>query len=132
MEKIKTFKFSNFLKILKCCLFGVIITLIGIVLLAVVLKFTDLKTSSISYVNNAIKGLAIFLMVLCIKKNNGEKLMLKAIASGTIYSLICFIIFSALNANFTFTLSFVYDLLFNVIVAVLVSIILNIITRKTI
>lgn len=132
MEKVKSFKFSSFLNILKCCLVAILFTLIGIVILAVVLKFVDLNSTTINYINDVIKGVAIFIMMLCIKRNNEEKLLLKAILAGAIYALLGFVIFSILNGSFMFNLGFVYDLLFSVIVAVIASIILNILKRKTI
>ena len=132
MEKVKSFKGSSFLNILKCCLVAILITLIGIVILAVVLKFVDLNSTTINYINDIVKGVAIFIMMLCIKRNNEEKLLLKAILAGAIYALLSFVIFSILNGSFMLNLGFVYDLLFSVIVAVIASIILNILKRKTI
>ena len=131
MEKVKSFKFSNFINILKCCLLAILIKLIGIVILAVVLTFADLNSVAISYINDVIKAVSLFIMMLCIKKNGEEKLLLKAIFAGSIYALLSFVIFSVLNGMFIFNLGFLYDLLFAVIVAVIVSIILNILKRKT-
>ena len=107
--------FSNFINILKCCLLAILITLIGIVILAVVLKFADLNSVAISYINDVIKAVSIFIMMLCIKKNGEEKLLLKAIFAGSIYALLSFVIFSVLNGMFIFNLGFLYDLLFAVI-----------------
>lgn len=132
MEKVKSFKFLNILNILKCCLLAILITLIGIVILAVVLKFANLNLTVISYINDIIKAISIFIMILCIKRAGEEKLLLKAILAGAIYSVFSFTIFSILNGGFVFNLGFVYDLLFAIIVAVITSIILNILKRKTI
>ena len=131
MEKVKSFKFSNLINIIKCCLLAILFTLIGIVILAVVLKFADLNSVAISYINDVIKAISIFIMMLCIKKSGEEKLLLKAILAGAIYAVLSFVIFSVLNGSFTFNLGFLYDLLFAIIVAVIVSIILNILKRKT-
>ena len=131
MEKVKSLKFSNIFNIIKCALLAVVITLIGIVLLAVVLKFIDLNSVAINYINDIVKAISIFVMMLCIKKRGENKLLIKAIFAGLIYSTLCFIIFSSFNGNFAFNLGFVYDLLFAIIVAVIASIILNILKRKT-
>ena len=56
MVKVKGVKIFNIFKIIKCCLIGVLTTLLGVVVLAVVLKFADLSTSAIGYINNIIKG----------------------------------------------------------------------------
>jgi len=132
MQKLKSISFSGFLSIIKSCLLGIITTLIGVVLLAIVLKFTDLSTSVVSWVNNVIKAVSIFVVVATLKKANGEKLLFKAIFAGVLYAILSFVVFSLLNGSFSLNLSFVYDLLFAVIVAVIASIILNLFTPKSI
>ena len=132
MEKIKSFKFSSFLNIIKCSLLAILITLIGIVVLAVILKFVDLNSTTIHYINDVIKAIAIFIMVLSVKRNSEDKLLIKSVVAGIIYAVLCFIIFSILNGSFMLNLGFIYDLLFSIIVAVIASIILNILKRKTI
>lgn len=132
MQKIKSLNWGSAINILKCCLLGIIFTLLGIVLLAFVLKFVDLSSMVISYINDIIKGLAIFIAMLRVKKHNQDKLLIKSVFVGIIYALLTFVIFSILNGSFVFNLTFVYDLLFSVIVAVLITIIMNIMKRKTI
>ena len=131
MEKTKSFKLTNILGIIKCCLLGILVTLLGIIILAVVLKFTDLSSNSIGYINNAIKLIAIFIMMQCVKKHGAEKLILKAVLAGLLYSFFTFIIFSALNGNFAFNAALLYDVAFAVLSSVLVSVIINIFKRKT-
>ena len=94
------------------------------------LKFTDLSSLVISYINDAIKALSIFVVMLCIKKSNDGKLMLKAVLAGIIYACIAFIIFSIMNGGFVFNMSFVFDLLFAIVVAIITSIIVNLTIRK--
>lgn len=130
MQKIKSLNFSSFLSILKCCLLGVVATLAGIVVFAVVLKFVDLSSVAISAVNNVIKGVSIFIMVACINKSNQGKLLFKAVFGGVLYALISFLIFSILNGGIVFDMAFVYDLLFAVAVAAICSVIVNILSRK--
>jgi len=132
MEKTKSFKLSNILGIIKCCLLAILVTLVGIVILAIVLKFTDLSSNLIGYINNAIKLIAIFIMMQCIKKQGEEKLILKAIFAGVLYSVVSFVIFSILNGTFALNAALLYDVAFAVLSAVLVSIIINIFKRKTI
>lgn len=132
MQKIKSLNFSGVLSIIKSCLLGIITTLIGVVLLAVVLKFADLSTNLISWINNIIKVISIFVIMVTLKRSNGEKLLLKGIFAGVFYAIISFVVFSVLNKNFSFNLSFVYDLLFAVIVALIASIVLNLLGKKNI
>ncbi len=132
MQKIKSLNFSGVLSIIKSCLLGIITTLIGVVLLAVVLKFADLSTNLISWINNIIKVISIFVIMVTLKRSNGEKLLLKGTFAGVFYAIISFVVFSILNKNFSFNLSFVYDLLFAVIVALIASIVLNLLGKKNI
>lgn len=130
MQKNKIINFSWVLSLIKCCLIGIVITLLGIILFAFILKFVDLSSKTISYINDLIKILAIFVMINCVNKFNGNRLLFKSIFAGIIYSILCFTIFSILNGGFNFNLSFVYDLLFSVIVSMIVSVIINIIGHK--
>ncbi len=130
MQKVKSVNSGVKGNILKSCLLAIVITLIGIVVLAFVLKFADLSSKTINYINITIKGLAIFVMILCIKKRNPEKLLLKAIFSGMLYAVLSFVIFSILNGGFVLDMAFVYDILFSVSVAIIATIIINVLKRK--
>lgn len=130
MQKIKTISFSGFLSMLKCCLLGIVTTLLGIVIFAVVLKFADVTSTAVGYVNNAIKGVSLFVAMATAKKVKREKLVFRSVGVGLLYAILCFLIFSILNGSFVFNASFVYDLVFAVIVAVIVSILLNVIGSR--
>ena len=130
MQKNKLLNNNKILQIIKCCLLGIIVTLLGIIVFAFVLKFVDLSAKAISYINDLIKILAIFITINCIKKTNGNKLLYKAMLAGIIYALLTFIIFSILNGGFVFNLSILYDLLFAIIVSIVVSVIINILGNK--
>lgn len=130
MQKLKSLNFSGLVSIIKCCLIGIIFTLAGIVAFAVVLKFVDVPTMAMGYINDVIKGISIFIIVLFLKKGNKEKLLLKSALSGVIYAVLSLIIFSILNGSFVFDLTVLCDVLFALIVAVVCSIIINLLTRK--
>lgn len=129
MQKIK-FNFSNILTLVKCALIGIVATLLGIVVFSVTLKFADLSNLVISYVNDIIKAFSIFIMVMCIKRKSGDRLMFKALFAGIIYAILSFVIFSILNGQFVLNMTFVYDLLFAVIASAIVSVIINILNNK--
>lgn len=130
MQKIKSNNFSGLLSIMKCCLIGIVATLLGTIIFAVILKFANLSSTFISYINDFIKVVSIFIVITCVKRNNGERLLFKAILAGLIYAFLSYIIFSILNGRFVFNLSFLYDLLFAVIVSMIVSVIINIVGHK--
>ena len=130
MQKIKSINLNGLFKIVKCSLIGIVSTLIGIVIFAVVLKFSNLPLTFIKWVNDLIKIFSIFIMVMCIKRANGDRLMFKALFAGLIYSLLTYVIFSILNGDFVLGLSFLYDILFALIVSAIVSVIINILNQK--
>ena len=130
MQKLKSLNWTSFFSILKCCLLGIVSTLIGVVLFAIVLKFADLPSIAVSYINDVIKAISIFVIIFCVKKSNDGKLIFKALLAGVIYALLSFVIFSIMNGKFTFNLSFVWDMLFAVIVAVIASVIVNLTFRR--
>lgn len=130
MNKVKTFNFSFFLTIIKSCLIGLISTLVGIVIFAVILKFVDLSSAVVGYINDAIKAVSIFLTISCVKKSSSDKLIYKSILAGVVYAALTYVIFSILNGGFVFNLSIIYDMLFAVVVAMIITIILNLFSRK--
>lgn len=131
MQKTKL-NFSGLLSIIKCVLIGIITTLLGIVIFSIILKFADLSSMIISYVNDVIKGFSIFIMVMCLKRKAEGHLLVRALIAGVMYALLSFVVFSILNGGFVFNMSFVYDLLFAIIVSAIVSVIINILNRKSV
>lgn len=126
----KKLNFSGLFSIIKCCLLGIIFTLAGIVIFAIVLKFVDVPSNVVGYINDVIKGVSIFIMVLFLKKASQEKLLLKSACGGIVYSLLSLIIFSILNGSVNFNLTIVYDLIFAIIVAIVASVIVNLLSKK--
>ena len=132
MQKLKSINTSNVMEVIKACLLAIVSTLIGIVIFAIILKFTDLSSGVIDYINDIIKAISIFVMVLFIKKWTDGNLLIKSIIGGLLYSVLSFVIFSILNGGFSFNMSIVYDLLFSLISAMIVAVIFNIIGRKNV
>ena len=132
MQKIKTLNFSGFLTILKCCLIGIVSTLIGTIIFAVTLKFTNLSSTFIYYINNVIKIFSIFIMIMCLKRKVEGKLLIKSVVAGFLYAVLTFIIFSLLSGELVFNSSLIYDLIFSLVVSVISTIILNVASRKSV
>lgn len=130
--KLKSVNFSGILTILKCVMVGIVSTLLGIVIFAIVLKFVDLSSNVVGYVNDAIKVLSLFIMAILLKRNNAEKLLLKAILGGAIYAVLSFVIFSILNGGMIFNMSAVYDLIFAIIASAIIAVIVNLLNRKSV
>ena len=130
MQKLKSLNWGGFLSIIKCCMIGILVTLVGLILFAVVLKFVDLSSNIIGYINDALKAISIFVMLFCIKKTNGDKLIIKSIFAGLLYAVLSLIIFAILNKGFAFNMTILYDILFALIVWIIVAIIINLIHKK--
>lgn len=129
MNKVKSIS-SSILPILKSVLIGLVVTLVGIVAFAVVLKFADVNSHIVSYVNDVIKAVALFFTVFVLKKKGVNQLLVKSIIAGVVYALLSYVIFSILNGGFVFNVTFLYDLIFAVIVAAVASVILSLCARK--
>ena len=130
MQKIKSINFGGVLTLIKCALIGIVCTLLGTVIFAFVLKFANLGSKFISYINDIIKVFSIFIMVMCLKRKSGNKLFVKAVFSGIIYFILSFVLFSILNGNFSLDLSVLYNLLFAIVVSMVCSVIINILSKK--
>lgn len=130
MQKIKI-NFSNLGLIVKSALIGIVSTLLGIVVFSVVLKFVDLSSITISYVNALIKAISIFVTILCIKRKGVNKLLFNSVLAGIVYAILSFVIFSILNGQFILNMSVVVDLLFAIIVSIISAVIFSTLKRKT-
>ncbi len=130
MENIKQNVLKKFLAILKCCLIGLIVTLLGVVVFALILKFADLPSKAIGYINDIIKALSIFVIVFLLNKKMDGKLIINSIFAGIIYAVLALAVFSILNGAFNINMSILYDLLFSIIVAMIVAVMINLMSRK--
>ena len=129
MQKIKSLNLGV-VSLLKAVLIGIVCTLIGIVIFAFVLKFTDLNSNIIGYVNDAIKAISIFVIVFLLNRKHNGNLLIKSVVAGFLYALLTFIIFSILNGGFNFNMSIVFDILFAIIVSAIAAIIINLTGKR--
>jgi len=131
MLKVK-FKFSNIFSLIKCSLLGVVFTLLGTLLFAVVLKWVDVSSLAIDYINNAIIGLSILFMIICMNKMSVDSLILRSLFAGLLYGLISFFIFSILNGGMVYDMSVIFDITYAIIVSLISAVIIKIFRKKTI
>lgn len=129
MQKVK-FNFSNLFVLIKCSLLGVVFTLLGTVIFAIVLKWVDLSAVTIDYINNAIIGISILLMIMCVNKMSQSKLLTRSILAGVIYALVSFLIFSILRGGIMWDMTIIFDLFYAVIVALISAMIVKLVRKK--
>ncbi len=130
MQKIKSINFSKILGLIKCSLIGVAASLIGTLIFAFVLKFTNLSSSFIETINNTIRAVSLFVALTCAKKRDG-KMLVKALFIAVIYSILTLFIFGIINGGIRFDMGFLYDLIFSVVASVALAVIINLLSKKS-
>ena len=119
MEKTENGGF--FLGILKSVLSAVIITLIGVLIFAFVIKVAFLGKSVIKAVNQFIKILSIFLgCTFCLRGRAG---FIKGVIVGGLTTIITYLLFSFFGVEISFGFGFYVDLIFTIIVGAISGVI---------
>lgn len=95
---------------------SVCVSVVGVLLLALIHKMSNLSDSTICIANQAIKTLSIFIGCFLALKGNYKRGYLKGIVVGALYNVLSYTIFSALSSSFGFGMGFVLDLLFGMII----------------
>lgn len=113
MEKTKKFAGNSFLIcILKGSLIATAASLVGILFFAFIIKIFGITDGFLKPVNQVIKCISILLGVFIALKNSKEQGLLKGVLIGLIYTVLAFVVFSALNGSFKFDKSLLTDVLF--------------------
>ncbi|MGN1227718.1 MAG: TIGR04086 family membrane protein [Christensenellales bacterium] len=123
----KSLSMSNnknfFLALLKGSFVALLISLVGILIFALFLKFVDINDAWIMPINQVIKLISIFFGVKSfLNKSNGGG-FLKGIILGFVYTIFAFLIFSLLSSSFVIDLTLLYDTLFGCIMGAICGII---------
>lgn len=93
---------------------AVIVTLIGVLLFALVVKFAVLNSGVIKAVNQFIKILSVFLG--CAFSVRGKMGLIRGALIGVISTIITYLLFSLFAGTVSFGISFVIDLIFGLII----------------
>ena len=117
LENVKQF-FSG---VIKGVLTAVIITLVGVLIFAGIVKFALLNSGVIKAVNQFIKIIAIFLGIsLNIRGSNG---LLRGAIMGFLTTVITYLLFSLFCGEMVFGSSFLLDLIFTSVIGGITGII---------
>ncbi len=111
------------ISILKGSLTAVCVSLIGILIFAFLLKFTNISDSIISPVNQVIKGVSVFLGVFLGLKKQKELGLVSGLLIGLIYTIAAFLVFSLLNGAFSFDRTLLNDILFGAVTGAICGVI---------
>ena len=129
-KKVRLGNSSGFLTVLKGALNALIVSLLSILLFAFIIKLTSISDGLIKPINQVIKVLSILFGCLIAFKKDGEKTLLKGAVIGIAYTILAYVLFSALNGKFEFSVSLVYDVLFSAAIGIICAIISNIFRKK--
>lgn len=111
------------LSLLKGVIISLSISLVSILVFAFILKFTNISDSFITPINQIIKGLSIFLGTFLGLKKEKKMGLISGLLIGMIYTLLAFVIFSALNGSFVFSRTLITDFCFGGIIGAICGII---------
>ena len=113
MEKTAKFKNNGIcIAILKGSLIAVVVSLVGILFFAFIIKMFGITDQFLKPVNQVIKAISILCGVFGALKSCKEKGLVLGLLIGLVYTLFAFLVFSALNGNFKFDKSLLTDILF--------------------
>lgn len=112
MKSISTKKQSNILGLIKSLFISILITLICILIFAFILNIFNLGNESIDVVNQIIKILSIVIGLTFLKKFTNNKSVISFIIFGALYTIVTFLIFSALNQSFYIDVTLFNDAFF--------------------
>ena len=100
------------LAVTKGVFWAVSMSLLGVLLFAVVIKYTSVSENAIQPINQVIKILSILIGCFVVGKKFESKGWLWGIIIGVTYTLVAFIVFSILDGSFNITSNLFYDILF--------------------
>ena len=121
---------TNIIATVKASLVGVVTSILLVLLFAFILKFVDLNSGAITTIDQIIKIISILLAVLVLGKSSSDKLLLKGLIVGAIYSVITFIVFSILNGGVNLSIAIFTDIAFSALVGGVSAILVNLIRKK--
>lgn len=102
---------------------GLSVALIGILLFAFILRFTNMSEKLITPVNQVIKGISIFFGVFLGLKGRKTNGLFGGLLIGFFFTLFAFLVFSLLSGAFSFDGTLFGDLIFGSIIGTICGII---------
>ena len=112
-NKLNKFKNNRYvMTTLKGGLIATVVSLIGILFFAFIIKLFGVADGFLKPINQVIKAISIFIGVFLGLKKNKEKGLLMGLLIGIFYTMLAFVVFSALNGSFNFDKTILNDVLF--------------------
>ena len=111
--------------LIKGSIIALLVSMIGILLFALFLKFIAISDSAISWINQVIKALSILLGVRATLKISAGRGMIKGVLLGILYTFVAYLVFSFLSSSISFDTSTIIDFVFGGIMGGICGIIMN-------
>jgi len=121
--EVKERKGNLALSLLKGVIISLCVSLVSVLVFAFLLKFTNISESIITPINQIIKGVSIFLGTFLGLKKEKKMGLISGLLIGMIYTLLAFVVFSALNGSFVFSRTLITDFCFGGIIGAICGII---------
>ena len=132
MEKTEKLKNTGLiLAVIRGSLIAVVVSLIGILFFAFIIKLFGITDQYLRPVNQIIKGLSILLGVFISAKKYKQNGLLLGALTGLVYTIIAFTVFSALNGSLSIDKTLLNDILFGGIMGAICGVISVNLTKKT-
>lgn len=122
-------KSGFFISLIKGAFVAILISLVGILLFALFIKFVDISDSWIMPINQVIKLISILFGVKIFLKGSSGFGLFKGALLGIIYTIFAFIIFSILSSSFSIDFTLLYDVLFGCIMGAICGVICISVTK---
>ena len=124
VKALKKEKSGNLLlSIVKGDVVGLCVALVGILIFAFILRFTNISDKIIAPVNQVIKGVSIFFGVFIGLKKHKSMGLLSGFLIGLFFTIAAFLVFSILDGAFSFDRTLVNDIIFGSIIGAICGII---------
>ncbi len=113
-NEIKVKKKSAVFEVIKAVIIAIIISLVGVLLAALVIKLFNLSSTAIPIINQVIKSISVLVACLiAFKTPHGS--WVKGIIAGLFYTVLAYVIFSLLNGKFTIDIGILNDVAVGVV-----------------
>jgi len=122
IAKIDTKGNNKILLVAKAVFWAVSLSLLGVLIFAVVIKYTDISESAIQPINQVIKVLSILAGCFVVGKKIESNGWLWGIIIGVLYTITAFVIFSILDGSFHFGVNLLNDILFGGILGLIAGV----------
>ncbi|MCL2771678.1 MAG: TIGR04086 family membrane protein [Firmicutes bacterium] len=101
-----------FVEILKGAGFGVVFSIVAVLVFAALLKLFNFDDNVIMPVNQVIKVLSVFFGCFFVLRRQKKQGLVKGLLLGLVYVVLSFLVFSAMDGSFNLSITLVNDLFF--------------------